>query len=353
MKRLSDPDTGTPIRPIESANPVYHNGILLVGTSTGTMSVLRADSGEVLWEFTSGGPIESEPIFHEGVVYFGNSQGTFYALRADTGRAVWSFQAGGVIFSRPLVLGDKIYIFNSEDRLFALQINGGGVVWVRNLRDEEASPKNVVYGSSSPVFYEGTIFVGTSQGLVAGVSPAGEVIWKSILVENGDYRDIDAEILGAKGVLIVPAPEAYSYGILPENGQNKWRIEATGEENGVFDDMGRICLPLVKKTVDRGEVLEVSCLDPESGKIEWNSENIKNIDKNREYGWTPTKPLIIGDKLILGLSGLGMAIIERKSGKISGFFPVSSGISANPARGDRGEIYVLSNDGYLYCLLIK
>ena len=82
-------------------------------------------------------------------MYFGNSQGAFCALRADTGQEIWSFQTGGVIFSRPLVLDEKIFVFNSEDRLFALQKNGGGVVWVRNLRDDDDSPKNVVYGSSS------------------------------------------------------------------------------------------------------------------------------------------------------------------------------------------------------------
>ena len=354
MKRFSGPDDDVVrMRPVENASPIYHDGVIYTGNSSGTFFAILAETGEVFWRFPAAGPIESEPLLEGNVLYFGDSSGAFYSLKAEDGTLRWSFQAGGVIFARPLVVKEKVIVFNSEDRMFALQKESGEVSWVRSLREEGSTPGNAVHGSSSPVFYNGNIYIGTSQGLLGCVKPSGDVLWQKSLGESGgDYGDIDAEVVVLKDMLVVPTPGDYCFGIRPENGEIAWRIEARGYTSGVVDTSERVCLPLVLKTVERGEVLEIRCIDPKSGVKKWGSDNLKEIDLNREYGWSTTKPLIVKNRLLIGLSGLGMAIIESETGKISGFFPTSSGISADPVRGERDEVYVHSNDGYLYRILI-
>jgi hypothetical protein len=50
-------------------------------------------SGEELWRFTTGGPVDSPPTFYRGTVLFGSTDGRVYCLRAADGALAWRFQA--------------------------------------------------------------------------------------------------------------------------------------------------------------------------------------------------------------------------------------------------------------------
>ena len=50
-----------------------------------TVLALDAETGEVTWEFTAGGMVDSPPTFDRGHVYFGSADGCVYGLRAEDG----------------------------------------------------------------------------------------------------------------------------------------------------------------------------------------------------------------------------------------------------------------------------
>ncbi len=54
---------------------------------------LDAKTGDVLWRYTTGGPIDSPPTIHAGRVFFGSADGWVYALRASDGKPAWRFHA--------------------------------------------------------------------------------------------------------------------------------------------------------------------------------------------------------------------------------------------------------------------
>jgi len=58
-----------------------------------TLYALDAASGEEVWQYTAGGPVDSPPTFHEGNVLFGSADGRVYCLRALDGTLAWRFQA--------------------------------------------------------------------------------------------------------------------------------------------------------------------------------------------------------------------------------------------------------------------
>ena len=74
--------------------PVAAGGKLFVAESDAhTVYALDASSGEVLWQFTADGRIDSPPTIHDGMVLFGSKDGRVYCLRASDGRLVWRFLA--------------------------------------------------------------------------------------------------------------------------------------------------------------------------------------------------------------------------------------------------------------------
>ncbi|MCU0917990.1 MAG: PQQ-binding-like beta-propeller repeat protein [Planctomycetes bacterium] len=74
--------------------PVAAAGRVFVARSDiHTLYALEASSGKQLWEFTTGGRIDSPPTIHKGLVLLGSKDGRVYCLRSSDGQLVWRFLA--------------------------------------------------------------------------------------------------------------------------------------------------------------------------------------------------------------------------------------------------------------------
>lgn len=100
---FSDSEITGPILHDWKENPVV-KGPLSAPTIAGeTAFVTRSDahqlvaidttSGEIRWEFTANGRLDTPPAIHRGLCLFGTATGWVYALRADDGRVVWRMRA--------------------------------------------------------------------------------------------------------------------------------------------------------------------------------------------------------------------------------------------------------------------
>jgi outer membrane protein assembly factor BamB len=58
-----------------------------------TLYALSAKHGEKVWEFSTGGEVDSPPTVYRGLVIFGSTDGRVYCLRASDGAKVWRFRA--------------------------------------------------------------------------------------------------------------------------------------------------------------------------------------------------------------------------------------------------------------------
>lgn len=73
---------------------VVADGMLFVASiDTHTVYALDSNSGEILWEYTTAGRIDSPPTIYEGRVLFGSADGWIYCLRASDGVLAWRFRA--------------------------------------------------------------------------------------------------------------------------------------------------------------------------------------------------------------------------------------------------------------------
>ena len=58
-----------------------------------TVYGLDANSGEIVWQVTTGSRVDSPPSFENGRVYFGSKDGWVYCVRATDGELVWRYRA--------------------------------------------------------------------------------------------------------------------------------------------------------------------------------------------------------------------------------------------------------------------
>ena len=74
--------------------PVVADGKLFVAeVDRHRLCALNAGTGELQWDFTAGGRIDSPPTVHRGFVLFGSRDGRVYCLRAKDGELAWAFRA--------------------------------------------------------------------------------------------------------------------------------------------------------------------------------------------------------------------------------------------------------------------
>ena len=74
--------------------PVIAGGrVFLASVDKHTVCALDAKTGKRLWDYATGGRVDSPPTVHRGLVLFGSADGYVYALRAADGQLAWRFRA--------------------------------------------------------------------------------------------------------------------------------------------------------------------------------------------------------------------------------------------------------------------
>ena len=147
-----DSGTGIPVAEIQSLPaPAFHGstGFFL---NISTLEARDINSGTLKWSFTGDGTLSSAPIVVNGVVYVGSTSGKLYAVNANSGTNVWTGTVGATV-DRP------------DERNFSVPLTGLGagegliVVPATNL---------VVAYQSAPVPSPPVIYVeeGTNNALV-------------------------------------------------------------------------------------------------------------------------------------------------------------------------------------------
>ena len=74
---------------------VVADGRVIYGSSAdGIVSALDADSGKVLWQFYTDGPVRFAPAVWRDRVFVASDDGHLYALSPEDGRLLWQRRGG-------------------------------------------------------------------------------------------------------------------------------------------------------------------------------------------------------------------------------------------------------------------
>lgn len=125
---------------------------------------------DVAWSVPTTSLVSSTPTVQDGTVYFPDSGGKLWAVDAHSGHVRWSHDVsdytgitGDLARTSPAVYGDELVLGDTNPAragavLFTVDKRTGQALWHTNL---DTHPAAIV--SSSPVVYQGTIYVGVSS----------------------------------------------------------------------------------------------------------------------------------------------------------------------------------------------
>jgi outer membrane protein assembly factor BamB len=230
---------------------------------------LDAASGNRLWQFETGGHIESSPCFADGKVYFGSGDDGIYCLDAVTGERRWQFQAGLHVDTSPAVVSRRLYGGSGVSRtrknpaIFCLAAADGRVRW-------QWPTDLAVWGS--PAVDGEQVFFGLGNGrLTESVSPPEKPAGALLCVDAGSGVERWRYAVG-DGVLARPtldaervyfsARDGFCYAVSRRTGDFQWRVDLGSAivTTPVLLD-GRLYIV--------GSGGRVSCLAAENGQAFW------------------------------------------------------------------------------------
>jgi outer membrane protein assembly factor BamB len=163
--------------------PAVSNGVIYIGTNSGSVYAARVSDGSMLWHVGHTGgfdavPLDISTLVDNGMVFIEGKQGTggqnlaLFAMRASDGKLLWSKSQGvapGPMVNQPQIIGGVIYADGNVGGLDALRESDGSLLW-QHTGDQ-------VY---SPVFVaDGRVQMSSGDTVLAISARDGTVLWRS------------------------------------------------------------------------------------------------------------------------------------------------------------------------------
>ncbi|MCI0823413.1 MAG: PQQ-binding-like beta-propeller repeat protein [Chloroflexi bacterium] len=179
--------------------------------------------GQVSWSRFLGINTQSTPTVADGVVYLG-AHFKVLALDAETGTVIWEQATKGPVHSSPAVAGDTLFLGFMDHRMLALEQNTGTVRW-------QFETGGAITGSANVT--NGIVYFGSWDNFIYALDAAtGELIWKTRTV--GEIR---SAVAVHEGALFASDNEGNLYILNARTGQKRMRFR-TGKPNAASPAVG-------------------------------------------------------------------------------------------------------------------
>ncbi|MCL4235957.1 MAG: PQQ-binding-like beta-propeller repeat protein [Deltaproteobacteria bacterium] len=331
--------------PLEYAQPLVDGDRVYVGAANGSCFALAARNGAPVWKFQAYGPVEGQPVAAGDVVAFGDSDGMVYGLDRATGFAKWTFQLGGEVMGGGAYDGKNIYVTTTYNRVYAIDAATGKWTWMYQ-RDLAATFS--VRGVATPVYRDGLLYAGFSDGYIAAVDvKTGKEVWKNLLKIDERLADVDSSPLVDGDALYVAAYDGALFKLGLASGEVVWKSDRVG---GVSRPASVGDYLIVASS--RGFVHAIAKSD---GTQMWETD-IRHEDKAGSVARSPririkvpTAPTVFGDAILTTSNDGFLYALDPSIGTVRWRFHPGLGASSGFAR-DEKRIYFLANGGNLYAM---
>ncbi|MEK7791336.1 MAG: PQQ-binding-like beta-propeller repeat protein [Deltaproteobacteria bacterium] len=333
IARLFTPSdlTGRLNKPEERSSPLIIGDTIYQGSVRNHFFALSRKSGKMIWKKFIEGGVESNPQYFDGKIYVGANDGHFYCLDAKSGKTIWRYNTETEILSRPLIKGGIVYFLTVKNGLYALKSDTGKWLWYYN---KGYSQKISVRGTSSPVFEDGKIYAGFSDGGIAVLNAFdGAVIWSKKLTQGDKFVDIDVTPIVSERRIFVATSDGFVYALNSIDGGIRWKRKFSGA-NALANDNSRIYFSTHE---------DVIALDQDDGEEVW---------RFRFKEGATTDFLLIEDQLIFGTPSSYVYSLATDNGEPIWRYTTDSGLFAQPAFApeSNGRLYLFTRLASLHAI---
>jgi len=306
----------------DTAWPMTRGGPGLSGAVAGKLPM----EPKTAWTFAAAGSVSAEAMIFEGRVYVGTATGTLHCLSADSGKELWRIETKDAITAAPAASGKRIFLSSNDGSLYALAADTGKELWRFSTEDKISSGAVAIKspdGAADWVLVNG--YDGTARVLNAA---DGKVVWSYTTDNyiNGAPAVVDGRYLvfgGCDALLhVVNLQDGTLVHTIPANAYVPASI-------GTFGSMA-FCGNYANQTV---------AFDVPGGKIAWVYE-----DRALPFFSSPA----VNEKLVLiGSRDKHLHALDRVSGKVAWKFSTGGRVEGSPIVFSDGVVFG-SSDGRLY-----
>ncbi len=204
-----------------SLGPAGADGKLYASGIDGTLAVLDAASGRVVWKKRLGkrqgslwrrGPNSLRwtggPVVHGDLLLDGGLDGQLYAFSAADGSERWHTQVSSEVISPPAVADGIVVVRTNDGRLTGIDAADGSHRWIY----DQPVPALSLRGNSGPLIAHGIVYDGFDNGKVAAVRlDDGAEQWVQTL-SAGEGRTEVERLSDVDGDLVIDGGTLYAAG---------------------------------------------------------------------------------------------------------------------------------------------
>ena len=304
------------------SSPVIDNGVLYVGSTNGNLYALNATDGTKLWNYSTGGWLNSSPAVYNGIVYVGS-----LALNATTGDKIWNFGPDLMLYSPTIVNG--VEYFGWGCNVYALNAKNGLMLWNSSI----SSPYWQIV--SSPAVVNGIVYIGScDHNLYALNATNGKQLW---VYPTGAYVFSSPTV--ADGIVYFVSEDENLYALNASTGERLWSCNDTQcSVNGESVAVANGAIYYVSFDADSQHIFGVylKALNASTGAQLWSSgpNNCQPF------------PILMGNVLYVG--GIDhLSAFKATDGSLLWDSPPTGNTLASPAYTN-GVVYVDSTNCNLY-----
>jgi outer membrane protein assembly factor BamB len=303
--------------------PMFHHDLNHAGYSTSPAPT----TNQTLWNYTTGGFVDSSPAVAAGIVYVSSGDDNVYALNALTGAQVWNYTTGSGVSSSPAVADGVVYVGSFDYKVYALNATTGAQVW------------NCATGSyveSSPAVADGVVYVGSQDGNVYALNATtGTRVWS---YATGYSVFSSPAVAGGTVYLGVGAMDGKIYALNATTGAQIWTytLAWNPKTGSIIYSSPAVASGLVFVASDNGKLY---CLNAADGSLVWSYTT----------GGGYSSPAIANGMLYVGSFDNKTYALNATMGALIWNYTTGNYVASSPAVAD-GVVYVGSDDDKVYAL---
>ena len=271
-----------------------------------------------------------------GLVLLGTTDGEVVALDAGDGSHRWTTRLGSEVLAVPSTGEGLVYTQTIDGRLVALSVDTGQIAWTY----DNQVPILTLRGTSSPVFADGIVFAGFSNGkIIAFRATNGEPIWEHrVMLPEGRSElermvDVDTKPLVDSGAVFIGAYHGRVKHLSARDGRPRWEHELS-----TYLDLAEGYDQIY--AIDDRDI--ITAIDISTGEVAWTQEAF------RLRGLS--SPMAFSNYVVFGDSEGYLHVIAQRDGRLLGRRKIDGkGIRSNIALAET-TLYVLDNSGGLHAL---
>lgn len=139
--------------------------IVYVASPKGDVYAFNQREASLLWQKSLKINLLAGPVVHGHYVVVNADDASIYILNKKNGALLQRVKLQNDAYAKPLIIGNTLFIKTLNGAVYSIDLLTGKKNW----RYDHGSPDIILKASSSPIFYQGAIICGFSDGALVGL----------------------------------------------------------------------------------------------------------------------------------------------------------------------------------------